>query len=1159
MAPEGVERLDVSNQSVFDAINQYRASATPNASVPENNTINPTHNFETSYRYNSLNQLVWQNTPDGGTTRFAYDKLGRIVLSQNSKQLATNVEKSKYAASYTKYDALGRIVEAGEITTDAIINEKGYLDGYDINDATFPENIIAIDGSLPIYKEVTKTVYDTEVIAEYDEDGTPIFSNYYFVTDFNKFNLRNRVAAILYYNTITSDLETAVLSNAIFYNYDIHGNVKETVNYIGALKQDCSVIGSDCEAHIKRVAYKYDLISGNVKEVVFQPNYDGLPRRPDYFAHRYSYDADNRIISVKTSKDGHLWETDATYDYYAHGPLARVELGERTVQGMDYVYNLQGWLKSVNGENIQDIHSDFADDGIANSNYGNVGRDAMGYTLNYFEGDYKARIGDDGSGSLQELQISRNDPASQNPSDLFNGNIKAMFTGLTSNTNAQLATMANAYSYDQLNRIKSFNSYQIGNSINEMHSAQYSYDKNGNIQTLSRKVPQFRNNGNYLGTTTIDAFSYNYTDNTNQLQLVGDTGQNIIEEDLKDQISTLAELGINYSANDASTHNYVYDEIGQLIEDKSEGLKINWRTDGKIDNILKLKKVKSQGSTIYTENGAQTIDFEYDGLGNRIAKAIYKPEENLKDFTFYGRDAQGNVLSIYKGVSSINAIPNVEVNENYIYGSSRLGMDVPDGSTYAYSPPSKPGNGFGRPDALYAPIQFDNSGEHSLLTNENISFIWPGSYYIYDSPETLPMSNISFNTRLKVNNLPAATGYIGQIQHYQENERIEDTKEYTVNFYLKNNGSDLFAFEAVVTRLQSKLIPGPSIEYTSRTQIYTTPYQFNSEFLINANGFNLEFNYEDDAATCQNVLFEIGDLVFEPGNNLICNTQIATIPSYTRIADNIENELGGDATQAATFQLCYLNYKFEPYAITTEGPIGQSFNEIFNFNGTAFALFSASGTMMTTDASEADYLASADLCFDLTADEDGDGILNQYEVVIENGEIFQFNTDGDSKPDYKDPDDDGDGILTIYEWGDLGDVDPSTVEVIDTDGDGIYNYLDKDDDNDEIATRNENADPDNDGNPQDAEDEDGDGIPNYLDDTNGIFPVPGPISYKYFAQYSGDKRYELTNHLGNVLTVVNDKKLAEVDGSGNLLYFKPEVLAYNDYYPKWIVILCRYN
>jgi len=50
------------------------------------------------------------------------------------------------------------------------------------------------------------------------------------------------------------------------------------------------------------------------------------------------------------------------------------------------------------------------------------------------------------------------------------------------------------------------------------------------------------------------------------------------------------------------------------------------------------------------------------------------------------------------------------------------------------------------------------------------------------------------------------------------------------------------------------------------------------------------------------------------------------------------------------------------------------------------------------------------------------------------------------------------------------------------------------------------------------------------------------ISNSLFKRKGGDKRYELTNQLGNVLAVINDKKLAELDGAGNLTYFKSRSL-----------------
>jgi hypothetical protein len=85
---------------------------------------------------------------------------------------------------------------------------------------------------------------------------------------------------------------------------------------------------ADAGHRFKRLDYTYDLISGNVHEVAYQKG------ELDAWIHRYEYDADNRITHVHTSKDNKLWDKDARYFYYAHGPLARVELGDNQVQGM---------------------------------------------------------------------------------------------------------------------------------------------------------------------------------------------------------------------------------------------------------------------------------------------------------------------------------------------------------------------------------------------------------------------------------------------------------------------------------------------------------------------------------------------------------------------------------------------------------------------------------------------------------------------------------------------------------------------------------------------------------------------------------------------------------------------------------------------------------
>ncbi|NQX84592.1 MAG: hypothetical protein HRT67_01490 [Flavobacteriaceae bacterium] len=113
----------------------------------------------------------------------------------------------------------------------------------------------------------------------------------------------------------------------------------------------------------------------------------------------------------------------------------------------------------------------------------------------------------------------------------------------------------------------------------------------------------------------------------------------------------------------------------------------------------------------------------------------------------------------------------------------------------------------------------------------------------------------------------------------------------------------------------------------------------------------------------------------------------------------------------------------------------------------------------------------------LDTDDDGDGIPTSAEDVDGDGDLTNDDTDGDGTPNYLDNDDDGDGVHTSFE--DLNNDDDFTND--DTDADMTPNYLDSDDDEDGTPTLDENADPNGDGNPDDAVDTDNDGTPDYLD------------------------------------------------------------------------------
>ena len=160
--PQGV---NASYDSVWlSEVRQARANGT---------TKVPAHTLVTQYRYNTLNQVMAQNTPDAGLSKFWYDRLGRLVISQNAEQIKTN----KY--SYTNYDVLGRISEVGELTSTNTITDS--LSRVESNLQQW------LTAAVSSRTQVTKTDYD---IALWQiEPGLAAK------------NLRNRVSKTAIYNT----------------------------------------------------------------------------------------------------------------------------------------------------------------------------------------------------------------------------------------------------------------------------------------------------------------------------------------------------------------------------------------------------------------------------------------------------------------------------------------------------------------------------------------------------------------------------------------------------------------------------------------------------------------------------------------------------------------------------------------------------------------------------------------------------------------------------------------------------------------------------------------------------------------------------------------------------------------------------------------------
>ncbi len=643
--PAGVEILsDIKVENV-----QASRAADYNAAVL------PGHFKQTVYHYNTLNLPLRQKTPDAGESIFLYDGLGRIAASQNARQ------KAESAFSYLLYDKLGRVVESGKVKQSPFETLESQA-----RDFAAWSTFISHQANRT---EITSTQYDTPyttVISQKFGSG-------------GQRNLRSRVATVMHFEN-SSKLQGKEYTHASHYSYDIAGNVYKMI-------QDYP----NGEIGDKVFVYDFDLQSGKVNSLTYQPD------KADQFIHRYGYDAANRLIKVETSENGLHWDTDAEYFYYRHGPLARLELGSDKVQGLDYLYTLQGFIKGVNGTSLSP-ETDMGRDGlIAEAGQGGaqpaietitingqtiqvfvqsqvfgssfngpgygamhnaVARDAFGYVLDYFEEDYKP--------VSPNTYLDGLNQTSGQVKYLYNGNIARMYT--------QLQKLGNAgfnYRYDQLNRLISQEGWKLNNgsmeALGQAYTMNLSYDPDGNILTLNR-------NG-HAGNLEMDELSYRYyaadgsifeptlvkipKNATNRLAGVSDAVPAGKYPENNYTFGTVTDVD-----KQSMNNNYKYDAIGNLISDHAEGItNISWNLQNKVSRIEKT-------------NGT-LLEFAYDALGNRVMKAVKGTNTDLK--TWYVRDAQGNTLAVYtKNELAPEEEKGLRWTEAHLYGSSRLGLYKPD-------------------------------------------------------------------------------------------------------------------------------------------------------------------------------------------------------------------------------------------------------------------------------------------------------------------------------------------------------------------------------------------------------------------------------------------------------------------------------------------------
>ncbi|WP_026135751.1 RHS repeat-associated core domain-containing protein [Nafulsella turpanensis] len=524
-------------------------------------------NFIFYYHYDERQRMVEKHVPGGGITYMVYDPWDRLVLTQDAEQR----EDDQWL--YTKYDALNRPVVTGlwkdtdgkeraDLQQDVAdgVEEKAFA-RYEERDNSKSHGY-SMDKSFPddakVGEVLTVSYYDNYDFKFSSSDALTIAEDRQGPYDYNAPEGFEDKRFLRVQGQVTGS-KTRVLETDSW----IH-----TVTYYDDKYRPIQTVSNNQQEGMDRLTQAYDFtgkVLKNLQQHAGSVEVDILKE--------FIYDHTGRLEQTWQTIDGDIENKIllAENEYNALGELVDKKLhsedeGGNFLQSVDYRYNIRGWLTSINNSSLAvDDANDDADD-------------FFGMELGY--------IHDFGLGA-DELN--------------YNGNITAIKWSANLGLDATENQRAYTYGYDGLSRIKEADYHSKGAAWAGQQAYKLydlSYDKNGNIQSLSRKGVD----GNEM-----DVLSYEYENEGNRLSYVSDNSFN----------------GEGFKDGNTSGADYEYYLNGNLKKDKNRGIsEIRY-------NHLNLPK-----EVIFADGNK--ITYTYDAAGIKLSQLVEKEGEEPKLTEYIG-------------------------------------------------------------------------------------------------------------------------------------------------------------------------------------------------------------------------------------------------------------------------------------------------------------------------------------------------------------------------------------------------------------------------------------------------------------------------------------------------------------------------------------------
>ncbi|WP_109302121.1 DUF6443 domain-containing protein [Aquimarina sp. AU474] len=483
------------------------------------------------YKYDDRNRLVEKKIPGKGWEYIVYNKLDRPILTQDANQRARN------EWLFTKYDVFGRIILTGiyEDNRDRLAVQGS------ANNTVYQYDTKLPDGQIGLFYYSTNAYptnvqyYNVHLINYYEEyvyfGGDLAVPTSSYNTPISH-NLKGLLA--------TSKVKVLGVPDAFITTqtgYDEKGRVIYT-SIRNKYLETVDIIESKLDFTGKILASKTTHTKGINPAIITTDT--------------FTYDHMDRLLTQKQKINNQPEELITSNTYDDIGQLEAKSVGNstrKTLQTVDYKYNVRGWLTDINDVN-------------------NIGDDLFTFRINY---------------NKPEESLST--------TPLYNGNISET---IWKTANDDQLSRLYSYNYDKLNRLTNASYYKglagIAYFPQFTHGGGYTYDKNGNIQSL-RRVGEER-----FG-TIMDVLEYTY-DSGNKLLKVVENGD--VAKGFKDGTNT----------ND----DFEYDANGNMTIDRNKGIStIRY-------NHLNLPVI------IETEEGE--IVYTYSATGEKLRKEFTIFETN---------------------------------------------------------------------------------------------------------------------------------------------------------------------------------------------------------------------------------------------------------------------------------------------------------------------------------------------------------------------------------------------------------------------------------------------------------------------------------------------------------------------------------------------------